>query len=128
MDKMPFVEVGDLVIANFSSPHAFTFVGGAVLPACSPERATILQMEARETESPNPGGWVDVAMEYAMSEAVEGGLAEAVLQAIEDHIDVILVPLPVLLALRGREFPVAFRGVRVADRLTKEAYADKFCV
>ena len=118
--------IGDLMIVNFSSPHEFNFVGGRKLPACSPEWANKMKLLIEEEECMNPKGFTDVKLKISLTKEVLEALDA--LQGV-DHIDVILVPFMVLQALKdeGRSIGKC-RCIRTADRVTKEIYADKFCV
>ena len=142
---MPIIRLDNGIhVANFSSPHSFRFVTGEVLPACSPERANYLMLGALEHQSPGPGHrWTDIAIEFTMSAAV----ADAVLDCQYCEANVILVPLPVMQAAKcfANEAPVCdtdfeeadavwrrqvcrLRCIRVADRVTKTIYPDRFCI
>jgi len=41
-----------ITIANWSSPHPFTFTTGEVLPACEPDRAKEMSLKIKETKVP----------------------------------------------------------------------------
>ena len=128
-----------LRVANFSSPHSFKFTDGTVLPACTATRAQTLMLEAEEltlktyitqTNVSSNGMHVhvpitDILLSWKMSDVVAEALVA--LQANAD-VDVVLVPLPVMTALKeyGHE-PGKARVIRVADRVTKEIHIDRFC-
>jgi hypothetical protein len=112
-----------LTVANFSSAHPFHFDTGEVLPACSEARCKALSLVENHREEPHPRGWVDVHIEYLMSEEV---LRELYLVCNDPKHDVVLVPLPVLLAAKGRFRKV--RGCRIEDRVKKLVSSTKFCV
>lgn len=114
-------------IANFSSPHPFTFDDGSYLEACSPERAKALMLEAVEEQAPNPlgRGIIDIKLTFRMSAAVsfELGVLEA-----HSEVDIVLVPLPVLQAAQESGFPFTkLRVCRVVDRVTKTISSTRFC-
>jgi hypothetical protein len=125
-EVVPVVTLSNgLRVANFSSPHAFTFVDGSVLPACSKERALRLMLDAHEHEEPGIKGTTDIVLEWAMSLAVKQELAA--LQARSD-IDVIIVPLPVMTVMKDGKMPIGkCRVIRVADRVSKAVHVDRFC-
>lgn len=137
---MPIVTLGSgLRVANFSSPHSFIFVTGEVLAACSPERARALMLEVGEREVVNPKGFTDIRLEFLMSDAV-GQELEKLLGCYTDF-DVLLVPLPVLQAIRACDVAAGGMGsdkwhrmtrfarvCRVADRVAKTIYGDRFCL
>lgn len=137
---MPIVALkSGLRVANFSSPHPFTFVTGEHLPACSPERARALMLEVGEREVVNPKGFTDIRLEFLMSDAVEQEL-EKLLGCYTDF-DVLLVPLPVQQAIRACDVAAGGMGsdkwhrmlrftrvCRVADRVSRSIYGDRFCL
>lgn len=121
-----------LVVGNFSSPHEFKFTDGTVLPACSPERAKALELDTEEVETPSRDGrWTDIDIKFVMTDVVAGEL----LDAMASGVDVVLVPLPVMTAIKqDRRFEAMvqygthpFRVIRVADRVTKAVHTDRFC-
>lgn len=128
INDAPVVQLSNgLRVANFSSPHPFTFVTGETLGPCAPERAKALMLEAVEVETPGiKPGIVDIALTFRLTPEVETAL-----DALEsdESVDIIIVPLPVMTALKavGRDLGKA-RCIRSADRITKAIYADKFCV
>jgi len=136
------VRGGDLIVANFSSPHTFEFVDGTVLGACSKERALLLEAEKQEVADRKPaynlnrqGRQVtDVWPVFTLGEAVleEAGRMRELWR--DGCLDVALTPLLVMTALKAawggeklRHSP--FRTIVTADRIKKTIYADKFgCV
>lgn len=119
-----------LRVANFSSPHPFTFSDGSKLEACSAERAKHFVLEQIETEHPRCGGYTDISLEFKMTAKV---LNEINLLETDSEIDIILVPFPVMEAFKknfGGELRYGdkIRVCRVADRVTKTICHDKFCV
>lgn len=126
MKSVPVVTLKNgLRVANFSSPHPFTFDDGTVLPACSTERARSLMLEADEL-STSQEKWTDIELSFVMSTTV--GLAIDELQDDPD-IDIILVPLPVMEALKNDGGGIGkCRVCRMADRITKVVCSDKFCI
>ena len=117
-----------IVVANFSSPHPFSFIDGTVLPACSPERAKILMLEAIETPSENPYNpfITDIELQWKLSLPVQHELIN--IFATRGNIDVLLVPLPVMTAMKAAGMKIHFaRCIRMGDRITKASCIDKFC-
>ena len=121
-------------VANFSSPHSFNFDDGSVLPACSAERSAALSLSTEEVvEKSACGRWNDIRLRFMMSESVFRELKE---MSSNESVDIILVPFPVMEAIkvcnstsrRSNSFLNKARVVRVADRVTKAACHDKFCV
>jgi hypothetical protein len=121
-----------LRVANFSSPHPFSFVDGTVLERCDPDRVKVLALNTSElVERSSDGRWNDISIAWRLTLDVEQALT--VLQRNPD-VDIILVPLPVMTAIK--EQPLAdtaflwskVRVIRVADRETKAIHIDRFCV
>ena len=118
-----------ITIANWSSPHKFKFTTGEVLPACTPERVNAMSIDIDETVVSNKK-WDDIKIKTSIPDVVRDDLK--ILQDNED-IDIILVPFMVLSAMKSllmMKYPYFFklRVIRVADRVTKEIYPDKFCI
>lgn len=132
MESAPVVTLASGVrVANFSSPHPFTFDDGSTLPGCSAERANALMLHAQEVASPSRfAGVVDIELSFAMSDAVRAELGRLVMR---DDIDIILVPLPVMQAAKESEpgFQLAalskVRTCRVVDRVAKTVSSTRFC-
>lgn len=122
-------------VANFSSAHAFRFDDGSELPACDSERCKALMLRQVEKTTDHPMGWTDISLSFEMSEVVRRELDRI---NNDPDIDIVLVPLPVLLLVREQRkmydeglCPNGWqkcRGVRMADRVTKVAHHDRFCV
>ena len=118
-----------ITIANWSSPHEFKFTTGEVLPACTPERVNAMSIDIDETVVSNKK-WDDIKIKTSIPDVVQDDLK--ILQDDED-IDIILVPFMVQSAMKSllrMRYPYFFklRVIRVADRVTKEIYPDKFCI
>lgn len=114
-------------IVNFSSPHPFTLTTGEVIPAVDAETARRLSLDAVEVEVPHPAlpGVTDVKVSFRMTPQVAERLA--VLEA-DPTVDVVLVPFPVMTALKEANMPIGkARVCRLADRVTKVVHADRFC-
>lgn len=112
-------------VANFSSPHAFNFVSGETLPACSPERCRRLSAVSQEVETHNARGWTDIELSFELGPDVRAELER--LDA-DDDVDVVIAPLPIVQAARSIGLGRKARTVRMADRVTKVAHSDRFCV
>jgi hypothetical protein len=113
-----------LRVGNFSSPHPFVFTTGEVLPGCSPETARELMLEAIETET-HREGWVDIGLVFKLSDSVR----KALISAEAENVDVVIVPLPVLTAMKAEGMRIGkMRTCRVADRVAKTIWPDKFCI
>lgn len=127
MEGIPRVRLNTgRVVANFSSPHPFKFETGEVLDPCSAERAKALMLESQEIEHPRPDGDVDIELSFTLSESVRAAVE---LAEQDPTIDIVLVPFPVMTALKaaGRG-PGKCRVIRTADRVTKTVCSSKWCV
>lgn len=111
-------------VMNFSSPHPFIFTDGSVLPPVDADTARALMLDAVEIEHTN-GRWVDVELVFKLNDTVR----EAVEAAQASDVDIVLVPLPVLSAVKAAGMPIGkLRVCRVADRVAKTICADRFCI
>lgn len=118
-----------LRVANFSSPHAFSFVDGYTLEACESDRVKALSLEKEEQEWPFPGlsGVTAVTPRFKLSHSV---LAELRRLQDDDNVDVVIVPFPMLQALKDEgllKWARKAATISVADRQTKAIHIDRFC-
>ena len=126
-----------LKVANFSSPHPFKFEDGSVLEACAPDRVAAGALNREDEERPwdlwDRNDIIAVVPKFSLSEQVWNLLVEL---EQEKGIDIVLVPFPVLEALRnakgtgGMPFldMVTKAGtICVKDRQTKEIFINRFC-
>ena len=138
LDKYPSVKLlSDVRVVNYSSPHSYRFHTGEVLPACSNEVAQDTKLEAHHGKKASldlygkDRGWDDISINYSLSLMQEEELTKL---AKFDEIDIILVPYPVLNALKecwehDERWDDVFYKVRVCklhDRITKVIRADGF--
>ena len=132
---MPIVTLTTgLRVANFSSPHSFRFTDGSELGACSADRANLGKLNSVEVET-DRGLWVDIDLEFKMSPECDEMLRAAWDRWTSGAVDVVIVPFPVLNALKAdddwcvdddpKEHP--FRTIRSADRVTKLNHHNRFC-
>ena len=131
-----------LTVANFSSPHPFNFTTGEVLPACDSEWANEMKLDIEEIEYGMPKSFqVSVWTDVELNISIPPNVAEALHDLNhDDDIDIVLVPFMVLQAMKEylminkvakEPFDIdnnKCRVIRVADRITKEIYPDKFCI
>lgn len=123
----PVIEINSVKICNFSSPHEFRFVGGEILPACSSQIANLLKLDSKEIEQPHTSlPIVDIKLSFEMTDCVKNAIQKL---ENDDNIDIILVPFPVMTALKESGNNIGkCRVCRVSDRVTKTIYSDKFCI
>lgn len=114
-------------VANFSSPHPFTFTDGTVLPAVDPETSQLLKIDFIETEIGNG----DISLEFELSGKVRGAMKEWQDAYNGNLVDVVFCPLPMITAMRSAGINVKstpFRAVRIEDRVNKLVSIDKQCI
>jgi len=123
-----------LRIANFSSPHLFTFTDGTILPAVSIELATKLMLKVDEKRVPQRNSrFRTVTLDWSLSEAVSEEIDYWFTFFAMKEVDVVIIPLPVMVALKSiwndkDIIKSPFRVIRVSNRITKEIHTDKFCI
>ena len=134
MDNRIYTLSSGLKVANFSSPHPFTFTDGTVIPAIDADKARNLMLEVEETVIPNRHSrFRTVSLDWTLSERVADEIDYWYTYFAMKKVDVVLVPLPVMTALKAiwnqkDILKSPFRVIRVADRITKAIHIDKFCV
>lgn len=138
LSDSPIIEINGVRIANFSSAHSFEFDTGDVLPACSAEHAEAMKLNVVESKYER-ALWVDIEIRFEMSTAVYDHLS---ILAGDPDIDVILVPLPVLQAMKELMADIDLRArlpmdylirdkircIRRVDRTSGKIYSDRFCI
>ena len=123
-----------LRVANFSSPHPFTFTDGTVLPAVSDELAKATMLGTEETLVPQRNArFRTISLEWSMTERVRDEIDYWFTFFAMKKVDVVIVPLPVLLAMKKTWLEKdlvksPFRAIRVADRITKTIHDKLFCI
>ena len=127
-----------LTIANFSSPHPFNFITGEVLPACEKKWVKKMSLNIAETNlnsaytmmigkrESNPVQISNIQIKVDIPQMVIDALDKL---NKDTNVDIVLVPFMLLQALKDGGWPhKKCRVIRVADRITKEIYPDKFCI
>lgn len=117
-------------VANFSSPHPFTFVDGTVLPAVSNEDSEMLKVTFTEHLENEKG---DISLSFTLSPVVLEEMEKWESLQGRGEVDVVFCPLPMLTAISqtiGDEYLLhsPFRGIRLEDRIKKLASIDKQCL
>ena len=118
-------------VGNFSSPHAFEFVDGSILPAVSNEDAEKYKVIFIEDVDPDNG---DVELTFKLSSEIHELISNWQILYDEGYVDVVFCPLPMIQALKEhthwkhnlKESP--FRGVRIEDRINKLVSISKQCL
>ena len=136
LNKYPSIKLEEkgIRVVNYSSPHPYTFHTGEVLPACSDKVAQETKLEANHGKVYNDKGWLDVSISYCLSKMQHEELPKLV---AFNEIDIILVPYPVLNALKSELnwetywADIVWEKIRVCklhDRVTKVIRSDEFCI
>lgn len=117
-------------VANFSSPHPFTFTDGSIIPAVPDERSELLKIVFHEVIENDKG---DVSLSFDLSDVVIDEMQEWVKLYDNGKVDVVFCPLPMIIAIADRWSEKAllnspFRGIRMEDRIKKLASIDKQCL
>ena len=111
-------------VANFSSPHPFTFEDGTVLHARSNEEAQKLKVDFIEHKDPDAieGYSVDMRLTFELSDAVMREIEKWERIALDGQVDIVFCPLPMIKALHADNYDVKgspFRCIRMTDRVKK---------
>lgn len=124
-----------LRVANFSSPHPFKFTDGSIVPAVPAVLAQTYELEAIETITKSPDFNVQlIEISWRLTHKTRLHINAWRLEWLKRKVDVVLVPLPVMSALKAAGWgKIAivnspFRVIRSANRITKEIHIDKFCI
>ena len=134
MDSKIFTLKNGLRVANFSSPHPFTFTDGTIIPAVEDEKARNLMLEVKETfHRTRNSKFNSVSLDWNLSETVADEIDYWFTFFAMKKVDIVLVPLPVMTALKSiwdekKILKSPFRVIRVSDRITKAIHTDKFCI
>lgn len=114
-------------VANFSSPHPFTFTDGTVLPAVSDDMADYLKVTFIEHIDDNG----DTSLTFALSSQVRNHMTTCTNAWVKGKVDVVFCPLPMITAMHDKGYNVKnspFRAVRIEDRIKKLISIDKQCI
>ena len=114
-------------IVNFSSPHKFYFDDGSTLGGVDPDTCRLLSIERKTEERPSEcGKFIDCSVSFQMTDAAQEQID--FLNADPD-IDIILVSLPVLTAIKAAGYSIGkCRVCLLADRVEKRIYHNKFSI
>lgn len=117
-------------VANFSSPHPFTFTDGTVLPAIDNDESKRLEVIVEETIENDNG---DVSLAFSLSTYVKMEMGAWMARYYNGDVNVVICPLMMLIAIvneKGEEWLLnsPFRGIRLEDRIKKLASIDKQCL
>jgi hypothetical protein len=88
-------------VANFSSPHPFTFTDGSVIPAVSKEESERLKVTFIENEHQDESG--DINLRFELSTDVKFEMRYWVAMYNVGYVDVVFCPLPMITAIKDSE-------------------------
>jgi hypothetical protein len=114
-------------VANFSSPHPFTFEDGTILPPVSNDEAERLKIDF--IENVDDDGDVSLTFELGSDVIQDMGFWEELHQS--GVVDIVFCPLPMITAMhvQGIDVKVSpFRAVRIQDRIKKLVSINKQCL
>ena len=132
-----------LKVGNFSSPHLFKFDDESILPAVSDSEAQRLKIEFIEDvvhSKRHDRTHEVVELRFELADEVEQEICEWVELHDEGKVDVVIIPLPMLTAMKGiaKEsiykwtryglINSPFRCIRIEDRTNKLVSSSKFCI
>jgi hypothetical protein len=131
----PRIITGDVIItltngkrvANFSSPHPFTFEDGSVLPAVSDEEANALAINFIEKDLGNG----DIELEFKIPVTVWDKVHYWRNLWHTGEVDIVFCPLPMIISMKEAGYSVQtspFRAVRMEDRIKKLVSIHKQCL
>jgi hypothetical protein len=116
-------------VANFSSPHPFTFEDGSVLNAVSDSESERLKVIFLEKELEDG----DIKLSFSLSNDVRSEMVGWKILYLNLLVDVVFCPLPMIMAIKeefGEEWLVnsPFRSIRIEDRIKKLVSIHKQCI
>ena len=114
-------------VANFSSPHSFTFTDGTVLDAHSAEDANLLKVNFIEDIDKDG----DVSLTFSLSVAVMQNMDVYIKEYKKGRLDKVLIPLPMMTAIKNLGWNpkvLPFRCVRIEDRTKRLVSIEKWCI
>ena len=122
-----------LTVVNYSSPHTYTFSTGEVIPACDLDLVKKHSLTENHEEVPKVDGakeWIDVKIRDELNDLQLESLR---MLNHDPDVDIVLVPLRVLTALKRRLGKTEvrrckYRVCRIEDRITKTLHPNKFCI
>ena len=119
-------------VANFSSPHSFTFTDGTILPAHINSEAERMAVDFIEKEVEG-GRMGDISLTFELSEEAKDAVSYWGIAHKQNDVDIVFVPLPMMVCLHqefGRDWVIKspFRCIRNESRTNKLVSIDKQCI
>lgn len=120
-------------VANFSSPHIYTFEDGSKLAKCDIREAGLFKVHFREKVVKDIRDIAGIEMDFMLSKALLSRMNMWEQLYNDKKVDVVFCSLPLLTAIKKvidiselRKMP--FRGVRTKDRTKKVILTDRFVI
>tara|TARA_R100001443_G_scaffold112059_1_gene125325 strand:- start:62 stop:484 length:423 start_codon:yes stop_codon:yes gene_type:complete len=120
-------------VANFSSPHIYTFDDGSRMAKCDMREAGLFKVQFREKVVKDIRDIAGIEMDFMLSKALMSRINMWEQLYNEKKVDVVLCSLPLLTALKKildikELMKMPFRGVRTKDRTKKVILTDRFVI
>ena len=120
-------------VANFSSPHIFTFEDGSKLDKCDIRESSLFKVQFREKIVKDVRDIVGIEMDFMLSKALLSRMNMWEQLYNEKKVDIVFCSLPLLTALKKildvkELMKMPFRGVRTKDRSKKLILTDRFVI
>ncbi|OGM08836.1 hypothetical protein A2Z67_02405 [Candidatus Woesebacteria bacterium RBG_13_36_22] len=123
-----------LRVGNFSSPYAFEFEDGTILPAIDDITAKLGTLD-RDDEIVQIGKiYSTIHPVFKLNNMIEFELDQWINVFLDDKVDIVIVPLPVLQAMQSDKgwkssiLSLPFRTIYIVDRIKKIISINKFCI
>jgi folylpolyglutamate synthase/dihydropteroate synthase len=120
-------------VANFSSPHIFTFEDGSKLQKCDIREASLFKVNFREKVVKDIRDIAGIEMDFILSKVLLSRMNMWEQLYNDEKVDIVFCSLPLLTAIKKivdvselRKMP--FRGVRTKDRTKKLILTDRFVI
>ena len=120
-------------VANFSSPHIYTFDDGSKIDKCDIREAGLFKVHFREKVVKDVRDIAGIEMDFMLSKVLLSRMNMWEQLYNEKKVDVVFCSLPLLTAIKKvievsqlRKMP--FRGVRTKDRTKKVILTDRFVI
>lgn len=120
-------------VANFSSPHTFTFEDGCKLEKCDAREAGLFKVQFKEKVVKDIRDIAGVEMDFMLSKPLLSRINMWEQLYNEKKVDIVFCSLPLLTAIKKildvkELMKMPFRGVRTKDRNKKLILTDRFVI
>ena len=120
-------------VANFSSPHPYTFDDGTKLDKCDMKEAGLFKVHFRERVVKDIRDIAGIEMDFMLSKALMSRINMWEQLYNEKKVDIVLCSLPLVTALKKildvkELMKMPFRGIRTKDRTKKVKLTDRFVI